>query len=158
MSNVATKFQSFGTKFQMGGAACAIAAAAVLTPAAVAHADPVAPAPMVGALGSLINAPDCTEAITTNCTPPIVGTFSPSLSSSPGSIFKNPLLWIGTPNPNPPASTRIIWTFQPLNLLPAFVRPLFGWFANINFQACIAGISVRVGPYGTISGSIGRGC
>ena len=63
-------------KVQIGTAACAIAAAAALTPAAVAQADPAAPAPLVsqGSLGGSAGAgaalisPDCVTVGGPDCT------------------------------------------------------------------------------------------
>ena len=70
------------TKVQIGTAACAIAAAAVLTPAAVAQADPVAPVP-ISALGARAGAveQDCDPAGSPDCASP--GTFfAPNFSAS----------------------------------------------------------------------------
>ena len=55
-------------------------------------------------------------------------------------ILQNPLWWFGTPNPTPPTPTTV-FTFYPLALVPGFIRPLFGWFNDINFEACIAGLT-----------------
>jgi hypothetical protein len=68
------------------------------------------------------------------------------------------LWWFGAPNPNPPLPFTEVFTFQPLNLLPQFLRPLFSWFQDINYEACIAGFTLHIGPYGTISGGYSRGC
>jgi hypothetical protein len=140
MSAVATTF----TKFQMGAAASAIAAAAVLTPAVVAHAVPAAPLPQ--SLGSSLGSILCGLTGSTPCTP-----------TSPGGILSNPLLWLGTPDTTPPPSTTIL-SFQPLTLLPTFLQPLFGWFKNINLEVCVAGLAVKIGSYGTVSASLGAGC
>jgi hypothetical protein len=140
MSAVATTF----TKFQIGAAASAIAAAAVLTPAVVAHAVPAAPLPQ--SLGSSLGSILCGLTGSTSCTP-----------TSPDGILSNPLLWVGTPDKTPPPTTTIL-SFQPLSLLPGFVQPLFGWFKNINLEVCVAGAGVKVGPYGTVSVSLGAGC
>jgi len=67
------------------------------------------------------------------------------------------LLWLGSVDPTPPPFTNII-SFQPLTLLPSFIQPLFGWFNNINFELCAAGAAVKIGPYGTLSVSLGQGC
>lgn len=77
-------------------------------------------------------------------------------------LFQNPLIWIGQPNPNPPASTPI-YQFEPLGNLPAFSRPMFGWLENFNFEGCILGLSNvvqgTVGPYGTATQSVSTsGC
>lgn len=146
------------TSIQSGTAACAIAAAAVLTPAAVAHAEPAALMPTTGIGAAAV--PDCVTDPAVAC-PPSLSPFAltgPSISSlGPGSIIQNPLWWFGTPNPTPPTQTTV-FQFYPLALVPGFLQPLFGWFADINFEACIGGLTLRIGPYGTVSGSYSRGC
>jgi hypothetical protein len=143
------------TRFQTATAACAIAAAAVLTPAAVANADPAAPIPMAG-VGSAVcdpNGPvDCTTV-----SPFATGPHSLIALSPSSTIFQNGLWWFGTPNPTPPTQTTV-FTFYPLALVPGFLQPLFGWFSTINFEACIGGLTLHIGPYGTVSGSYSRGC
>lgn len=178
---------AIATKLQTGTAACAIAIAATLTPAVVAHADPAAPVPL-GSLGGAagsgstlcdpVGSPNC-SANTVNSSPSSRPSFraptrfaapstAPSTASSaapsvgatiasPGSIFQNEFWWFGTPNPNPPERT-VVFTFYPLALIPAFIRPLFSWFEDINFEACVFGFSLRIGPYGAVTGSYGRGC
>jgi hypothetical protein len=149
---------AFATRVQAGTAACVIAAAAVLTPTAVAHADPVAPVPIASlGAGVVVCDPDASTGCDVSLAPfasspapnPIVAGLRP--------IVQNPLWWFGTPNPTPPTSTTV-FTFYPLALLPGFLRPFFGWFNDINFEACIGGLRLQVGPYGTISGSYSRGC
>jgi hypothetical protein len=146
---------AIGTRIQTGTAACVIAAAAILTPAAVANAEPAAPIPMAG-LGTSVcdpsEAADCTTAVA-----PFASNASSLFIGPPPNILQNSFWWFGTPNPNPPTQTPV-FTFHPLNLIPAFLRPLFGWFATINFEACIGGLTLRIGPYGTVSGSYSRGC
>ena len=150
------------TKLQIGTAACAIAAAAVLTPAAVAHADPVAPV-SISALGARAGAveQDCDPAGSPDCESSPTLMFAPNFSASsvgPSSIFQNDLWWFGPANPNPPPRTTV-FAFTPLSLIPGFLQPLYGWFTqNLNFEACVAGVSVKVGPYGSVSGSIGSHC
>lgn len=69
-------------------------------------------------------------------------------------LFQNPLIWIGTPNPNPPPGT-LIYEFEPLENLPEFTRPMYGWMENFNFEACVLGVGTVVngqtvvGPYGS---------
>ena len=145
-------------KFHTGAAALVIAAAAIFTPATVAQAEPAAPLPTTG-LGSSIT---CEPAGSPGC--PTTGSpFAASSSSisallpSGSTIFQNPLWWFGTPNPTPPTQTTV-FQFYPLALIPGFLRPLFGWFEAINFEACIGGLTLRIGPYGTVSGSYSRGC
>ena len=144
-----------GRRIRTGTAACVIAAAAIITPAAVAHAGPAAPLPAVG-LGSSV----CNPADPVDCS--IVSPFASSsasllLLSPPPNILQNGLWWFGTPNPTPPTQTTV-FTFYPLALVPGFLQPLFGWFTAINFEVCIAGLTLQIGPYGTVSGSYSRGC
>jgi hypothetical protein len=142
-------------RLQTATAACAIAAAAVLTPAAVANADPAAPIPIAG-LGTTV----CDPSDPVDCT--TVSPFaSPSASlialGAPPNILQNGLWWFGAPNATPPTQTTV-FTFYPLALIPGFLQPLFGWFSAINFEACVLGVTLRIGPYGTVSGSYGSGC
>jgi hypothetical protein len=75
-------------------------------------------------------------------------------------LFQNPLWWFGTPNPNPPtpAYTR---TFDPLASLPGWTTAYNGWYSNMNFEACVLGLSNTttrsLGPYGTATNSISTG-
>jgi hypothetical protein len=134
-------------KIQIGVAACAIAAAAAFAPAGVAQADPAVPVPQVvgSALGSAL-LPEC-EAGEPDCDA-IAG----------GTLFQNRFVWFGIPNPNPP-DRQTVFTFTPIALIPGFLRPLWGFFTqNLNFEACVLGVSVQIGPYGSVTGSIGRGC
>ncbi len=41
-----------------------------------------------------------------------------------------------------------VFTFSPFSLIPGFIKPLFGWFMQVNFEACIFGLSVSIGPFG----------
>jgi hypothetical protein len=67
--------------------------------------------------------------------------------------------WLGNgPNPNQQGPTTTILSIKPITLLPGFIQPFFGWFSNLNLSACIAGVGVHVGPYGTVSASISRTC
>jgi len=147
---------AIATKVRVGTAACAIAAAAALTPAGVAQADPAAPAPLAG-LGSLggsagggtaLISPDCVLVGGVHCTnaPSTLAVPGPG---DPGTIFKNRLFWFGASNPNPPPGVTL---FQ-LQILPNS-----GWFANLDFEACVFGATVKLGPYGTVTGSFTRGC
>lgn len=81
-----------------------------------------------------------------------------------GRLFKNRLVWVGTPNPTPPPRT-VINTFQPLAAVPERLRPAFGWFGDFEFEACALGLSQTtygqniVGPYGTSTTAFSRsGC
>lgn len=148
----------FGKRVRTGTAACVIAAAAVITPTTVAQAQPAAPIPVAGLGAAAV--PDCVVDPTAVCPPSLspFAFFVPSGSSLiPSSLFQNALIWFGTPNPNPPTQTTVFQLY-PLALVPGFLQPLFGWFSNVNFEACIAGLTVQIGPYGTVSGSYSRGC
>ncbi|MCU1698755.1 MAG: hypothetical protein JWR34_4818 [Mycobacterium sp.] len=144
------------TRIQTGTAACVIAAAAVLTPAAVAHADPAAPLPMAG-IGSSVCDPTSTVSCTTSVSP-FASSSASLVLGPPPNILQNGLWWFGTPNPTPPTQTTVL-QFYPLALIPSFLRPLYSWFTqNLNFEACVLGVTLRVGPYGTVTGSYGSGC
>jgi len=75
-------------------------------------------------------------------------------------LLQNPLWWFGTPNPAapPPAYTT---TFQPLANLPGWSQQYYGWYRNMNFEACVLGLSTSitpsVGPYGTGTNSVSTG-
>lgn len=148
------------TKVQVGTAACAIAAAATLVPMPAAQAQPAAPLPQAigssAGTGSPPVSSDCEPADSPDCASALAASSSLTASSLQ-SIIQNRFWWFGTPNPNPPPRTTV-FQFYPLALVPSFLRPLFGWFEAINFEACILGFTLRIGPYGTVSGSYGRGC
>ena len=80
------------------------------------------------------------------------------------SLFQNPLIWIGTPNPTPP--TPIVeFTTLPLQGIAVPWQGAFGWMEDFEFEACILGLSsvtngqAVVGPYGTSTSSFsGSGC
>jgi hypothetical protein len=157
-----------GTKLQIGTATLAVAAAAVLTPLPTAQAaNPGSLGGSAGGGAELIaitpNTPDCDPTTSSNCATTVAPAIAPNAAALPsllpggGSILQNPLWWFGPPNPTPPTQTPV-FTFYPLNLLPGFIRPLFSWFADINYEVCIVGLTLRIGPYGAISGSYGRGC
>ena len=103
---------AFATRIQTGTAACVIAAAAVLTPTAVAHAGPAAQLPVAG-----IGAGLCDPETSPNCD--VTSRRSPfllALAQSPRDnhpILQNPLWWFGTPNPTPPTADNC------LHVLPA---------------------------------------
>lgn len=135
------------TKLQSALAACAIAIAAVLTPAAIAEAQP--------ALAPSIPASPITDMFGTD---PILGpvTFSADV----------PWWWVGnSPNPNAPTAAltplapppgNVIFYFQPLALVPGFLQPVAGWFLNLLPTASICfgalgGLGASFGPYGTIT-------
>ena len=78
----------------------------------------------------------------------------------PNPLLQNPLWWFGTPNPDapPPVATR---TFEPLAGLPGWSQQYYGWYRDLNFEACVLGLSnsitPSVGPYGTSTSSISTG-
>jgi hypothetical protein len=149
---------AIATKVRLGTAACAIAAAAALTPAGVAQADPAAPAPLVsqGSLGGSAGAgaalisPDCVAVGGPDCTNAPTTFASPGASASgPGTIFQNRFYWFGASNPTPPPG---------VTLFELRILPNSSWFANLDFEACVLGATLKLGPYGTVSGSFTRGC
>lgn len=147
-------------KIKLGVATGALAAAATLTPINVAQAQP-APAP-TSALGAQIGSAQCVPTATDPCTAALPTASAALQSATPGgivrSIFQNDLWWVGQANPNPPARSNI-FVFTPMSLVPGFLKPVYGWFTqNLNFEVCLLGGSVKVGPYGTTTVSVGRGC
>jgi hypothetical protein len=137
MATVAAKLSNVATRFQVGTATLAIAATTVITPAVIAQAAP--------------------ELIPT--APAVSQIFSESPMTIFGSagIAEADWIYFGPAKPNGPTKTNV-FTFSPLALIPGFLQPLFGWFKNINFQACVFGITLQLGPYGVFSGSYSRGC
>lgn len=136
----AARIASIGTKVQVGAAACALAAATALTPAVAANADIAAlPAPAAPALTNINNI----------AAAPMVNTFT--FAEQAGWI------WFGPARDDAPEKHTFI-EFTPLVLVPNFLKPLFGWARNVNFQACIFGLSITIGPYFTTKVAISRGC
>jgi hypothetical protein len=83
---------------------------------------------------------------------------------SDGRLFQNPLIWVGSPNPDPPPQV-VITEFQPLENVPAPLRGSFGWMKDFEFEGCVLGLSSVtkgqnvVGPYGTsTTGFSSSGC
>lgn len=139
-------------KMSMGLAAGALAAAATLTPVTVAQAE----TQQVGALSQMVGNAQCVPSVDQSCAPAAAALPTPEQAIR--GIFQNNLWWFGTANPTPPPSSPV-FTFQPLSLVPGFLKPLYGWFTqNLNLEACVFGASLRVGPYGTTTFSVGRGC
>ncbi|MCV7252982.1 hypothetical protein [Mycolicibacterium fluoranthenivorans] len=133
MSAIATRFSNATTKFQVGVATCAVAAAATLTPAIAAQADIATPAPLAPVTQVIDNI-------------------------AQDNWLQNQLWWIGTANPNPPAQTTVL-VFTPLSLIPGFLKPIYKSITGgLNFQVCLLGASAKIGPYGTLTVSFGRGC
>ncbi len=112
--------------------------------------------PLGGSAGGEVSlVAECDPATSTEC----ATLLAPATLLLPGggTILQNRFWWFGTPNPTPPPQT-VVFQFYPLTLIPGFLQPFFGWFENINFEACIAGLTLQIGPYGTVSGSYSRGC
>jgi hypothetical protein len=78
----------------------------------------------------------------------------------PNPLFQNPLWWFGTPNPAPPP-TVYSRNFDALASLPGWAQGYYGWYEDLNFEACVLGlgstISPNVGPYGNSTSSISTG-
>ena len=98
--------------------------------------------------------------------PPKTTVFSPpNVTTSPGGkLFQNPLIWVGSPNPDPPPQV-VITEFQPLEDVPAPLRGSFGWMKDFEFEGCVLGLSSVTkgqnvaGPYGTsTTGFSSSGC
>lgn len=143
-------------KINLGIAAGALAAAATLTPVSVANAAPVIPAPQAGLANSV--GAECDETSTTPCFAPMSIVYPDIDNFGPIPILQNNLWWFGAANPNPPARSNIL-VFTPLTLIPGFLKPAYSWFTQrINIEACVFGGSVKVGPYGTTTVSVGNGC
>ena len=145
MVSIASKFSDTKTKFQVAVAATAVASTAAFAPV-IAQAAPTMPSPLA----------------------PISALASSDIALSPFQFVDAPLdstwggwLWLGynrTPDNGGPAYADVI-VFTPLSLVPGFLKPLYkaltGW---INIQACVFGVSLRIGPYGRTSVTVGRGC
>lgn len=141
MSVLAMHVSNTKAKLQAGAAACAVAGAAILTPA-MAQADISAPAPLAPVTHVLDNIAQ-----------------APHFLAQASWWQNEPWWWFGpTPNPTPPAPI-LVGTFTPLTLVPAFLQPLYKQLtANINFSVCFLGAGAKIGPYGTITLSLTRGC
>ncbi|MUL63476.1 hypothetical protein BOO86_03280 [Mycobacterium sp. CBMA 234] len=143
MSALATRMSDAKVKIQVGLAACTVAGAAMLTP--VAQADITTPAPLAPITHFLDNVAQS----------PLI--FAPQDLST---WWQNdPWWWLG-PGTNPhPGAPILVGTFTPLSIIPGFLQPLWKQLtANINFSVCFLGAGAKVGPYGTITVSLSRGC
>ena len=163
-------------KLWLGVGAFAVAAVTVLTPM-VASADPGtssdgvgdsagAPNPARASRGGISRADAAANAAAANADNSPTGRSANARASAgaqaTGSnpLFQNPLWWFGTPNPAapPPAYTT---TFEPLANLPGWSQGYYGWYRNMNFEACVLGIGTKtvtsVGPYGTATNSVSTG-
>ena len=78
----------------------------------------------------------------------------------PRPLFQNPLWWFGTPNPDapPPVAFR---NFDALASLPGWARNYYGWYEDLDFEACVLGlsstISPNLGPYGNSTSAVSTG-
>jgi hypothetical protein len=134
---------AIATKLQVGTAALAVAAAATLTPVAAqaAPAIPVPTAPVTQVLDHLSLGP---------ATIPDINWFyfGPTDASNPP-VNRN----------GDPALPFFAVSFKIPLLSPFILQPLFqALFKTDSFTACVAGLSVKLGPYGTITKSIANGC
>lgn len=141
MSVLAMHVSNTKAKLQAGTAVCAVAGAAILTPA-MAQADISAPAPLAPIAQVLDNVAQ-----------------APHFLAEATWWQNDPWWWVGnTPNPSPGAPI-LVGTFTPLTLIPAFLQPLYKQLtANINLSVCFLGAGAKIGPYGTITLSLTRGC
>ncbi|MUL47841.1 hypothetical protein FZI85_12280 [Mycobacterium sp. CBMA293] len=131
-------------KLQVGIAACAVAAAATLTPV-MAHADLSAPAPLAPITRVLDNIAQA----------PLI-----SVPQDLNTWWQNdPWWWLGQgSNPNPGAPI-LVGTFTPLSIIPGFLQDTWMRLTqNLNFSVCFLGAGAKIGPYGTITVSLTRGC
>ena len=138
--------------FKSAAAAVAITAAAVMTPG-VAQADDDIVAPGAGiagnsALGYLLDDSDAPHEPIFNGE----GDFLPN-------FFENDFWWFGPANPEAPPQTTV-FVIDVYSVLPTPLKPLWGWFLNgeIDWEACAFGASVRLGPYGSVTGSLASHC
>lgn len=155
MSTVATRF----TKFQVGAAAAAITAAAVLTPAAIAptlaHASPSATTFIEGVGSSVSSLVDpviyplaAPAAVTSPCATANVGLGCYAVQGAQG-IVRGVVVFIGTA-----AYVVASTTGQFFKLLGDFIPgPIGGFFTNVGdgvsaFANNIA-VTFQVGPYQT---------
>ena len=78
----------------------------------------------------------------------------------PNPLFQNPLWWFGTPNPAAPPAV-VDRNFDALASLPGWAQSYYGWYENLNFEACVLGLSSTIspvlGPYGNSTSAISTG-
>lgn len=145
------------TKFQLGAAALAMAAAAAVSPV-VAQADSVAPmAPSLTSFAKGLGSSAGTEL----CDPASGGVDCAALSvvssktadaTGANSLFQNDVIWLGAPNPNfwNDPNTVDVWSFSVVNVLPPGVQdgPIGEFLKNQSSQSCFIGITTTFGgPY-----------
>ncbi len=170
-------------KLQLGTAALAVAASAALIAPMVAVADEsdsgsdsvgssAAKTPKREKRGAAVrndtdNSPTAPSAPTAPSGPADLPSIPTADSSADATgdrpLIQNSLIWIGKPNPTPPAPQTEIYSFTPLADLPGFSKPMFGWMDGFDFEACVLGLSSTttgmIGPYGTSKTQFsGQGC
>ena len=78
----------------------------------------------------------------------------------PNPLFQNPLWWFGTPNADAPEPV-VARNFDALASLPGWARSYYGWYENLNFEACVLGLSSTIspvlGPYGNSTSAVSTG-
>lgn len=146
-------------KINSGIAAGLVCAAATLSPMATANADtPIATA---GSIGSQVGSAQCVPTATTACEPiglPTAAALAAADPTFPDSLIQNRFWWLGRENPNAPPRSTIL-EFTPMSLVPGFLKPLYGWFTGKwDLEICVFGLTATLGPYGTTTVSVGRGC
>lgn len=146
-------------RINTGIAAGALCAAATFSPLTTANADtPIATA---GTLGSQVGSAQCEPTATTSCEPiglPTAAAVAAADPTFPDSLIQNEFWWLGRANPNAPPRSTIL-EFTPMSLVPGFLKPLYGWFtAKWDVEICVFGLTATLGPYGTTTVSVGRGC
>ncbi|WP_029105695.1 MULTISPECIES: hypothetical protein [Mycobacteriaceae] len=141
MSVLAMHVSNTKAKLQAGAAACAVAGAAILTPA-MAQADIAAPAPLAPITQVMDNVAQ-----------------APHFLAEATWWQNDPWWWFG-PGSNPsPGAPILVGTFTPLSIIPGFLQePWKRLTQNINFSVCVFGAGAKIGPYGTITVSLTRGC
>ena len=145
MASIASKFSEASTKFQVGVATCAVASAAAFAPVVAQAAPMEIPSPLAP-VSALLSA-DIALA------PFIHQDLADDASLEWG------WLWLGSNRDPALTDSQDVLAFTPLSLIPGFLKPIYkaltGW---INFQFCAFGVSLRIGPYGRTSVTVGKGC
>jgi hypothetical protein len=146
MTTIATS--TTATKLRIATAACAVAAAATLVPLPAAQAAPAIPAPTW--LGSTLGSIGC-----------LVPVFDAGNCAAHAATIGN-ILYIGPVDTTPPTRTDFL-TFNPtplFALIPIIGIPLASWWASLNVEVCIGGLSARIGGGypGQLTASIGAHC
>ena len=134
------------TRFQVGAAATALAAATVITPAAIAQARP-----------DLIPVAPVTSMLSTDLfgTDPITGPITVPAGFGI-CLFNDPVCSSQVAALASPGTT--VLQFTPLAFVPGFLKPVVGWFLNLvpQFSICIGGLGVSLGSYATLSVKTGN--